>query len=81
MKFVKQSVSTVVDGRRVRLTKDDPWRDSDPIVKAAPQFFADEPSEVCTSEGRVSAPVEQATAAPGEKRPTPRKRAAAKSED
>lgn len=70
LKFVKQSVSTVVDGARVRLSKDDPWRDDDPIVKAAPQFFVDEPSEVKTSISRFAsaAPVEQATAEPGETR-------------
>ena len=66
LKFVKQSVSTVVDGKRVRLTKDDPWRDDDPIVVAAPQFFVDEPSKVHSSLPKFSAPVvEQATAAPG----------------
>ena len=71
LKFVRSSVSTVIDGRRVRLTKDDPWRSDDPVVVAAPGFFADEPSEVQTSQGRQStAPVEQATAAPGEKRNT-----------
>lgn len=70
LKFVKQSVSTVINESRVRLTKDEPWRDDDPVVKAAPQFFGDEPSEVMSSTGRKStAPaVEAATAAPGEKR-------------
>lgn len=73
-KFVKQSVSTLINGQRVRLTLDDPWRDDDPVVKAAPQFFNDEPSNVQTSLGRQSteAPVEQATAAPGERRATKR---------
>ena len=73
LKFVKQSVSTVVNGGRVRLFKDDPWRDDDPVVKAAPQFFVDEPSDVKTSISRfATAPVEQATAAPGETRSTKR---------
>lgn len=77
LKFVKQSVSTVIDGRRVRLTKDDPWRSDDPVVKAAPHFFTDEPSQVFTSTPKVSAPVvEQATAAPGEKRATRGRKAA-----
>lgn len=73
LKFVKQSVSTVINGQRVRLTLDDPWRDDDPVVKAAPQFFADEPSKVQTSLGRTSTSpvVEQATAAPGETRRGP----------
>ena len=74
LKFVKRSVSTMVDGRRVRLTKDDPWRDDDPVVKAVPAFFVDEPSEVRTSLSRQSTVVEQATAAPGEKRNTPRRK-------
>lgn len=80
LKFVKQSASTLIDGKLVRLVKDDPWRDDDPIVVAAPEFFVDEPSKVQTSVARVSlSPVEQATAAPGEKR-APR-RAAAKPKD
>lgn len=83
LKFVTQSVSTVINGQRVRLTKDDPWRDDDPVVKGAPQFFGDEPTEVQSSLGRSSAPspVEQATAAPGELRTAdkpPRKRTASK---
>ena len=74
LKFVKQSASTMIDGRRVRLTKDDPWRSDDPVVKAAPQFFVDEPSKVQSSLAPASAPVvEQATAAPGEKRARGRK--------
>lgn len=59
LKFVKQSVSTVVGGSRIRLTKDDPWRDDDPIVKAAPQFFGDEPSKVQTSLSKAAAPAEK----------------------
>lgn len=75
LKFVKQSVSTMVDGRRIRLTKDDPWRSDDPVVVAVPHFFVDEPSKVRTSAARVAAPVvEQATAAPGEKRTRTRTR-------
>ena len=78
IKFVKQSVSTVVDGSRVRLTKDDPWRADDPVVVALPEFFRDEPSKVQSSAARVSAPlvVEQATAAPGEARKTPARKSA-----
>lgn len=69
LKFVKQSVSTMVDGRRIRLTKDDPWRSDDPVVLAVPDFFVDEPSKVQTSAPRFASPVvEQATAAPGERR-------------
>lgn len=79
LKFVKQSVSTVVNGARVRLTKDDPWRDDDPVVKALPDFFVDEPSEVQSSLSRqATVPVEQATAEPGEVRGAPRKSTARK---
>ena len=83
LKFVNQSVSTMINGSRVRLTKDDPWRDTDPVVVAAPQFFDDEPSKVQTSvvperAAADSDPVEQATAEPGQVRSTLRKTAAKK---
>lgn len=60
LKFVKQSVSTVVGETRIRLTKDDPWRDDDPVVKACPQFFTDEPSKVQTSAPKAGAVREEA---------------------
>ena len=62
IKFVKQSVSTVVDGSRVRLTKDDPWRADDPVVVALPEFFRDEPSKVQSSAARVSAKADEVPA-------------------
>lgn len=83
IKFVTQSVVTAVDGRRIRLSKGDAWDDADPVVKARPELFADVPEVVMTSEVRVAG-VEQASAAPGEKRSVKKaaaKKAAAKSED
>jgi hypothetical protein len=46
----------------------DVWDADDELVKARPQFFSDSPIRVNTSRG--FAVVEQATAAPGEKRRT-----------
>ena len=54
-------------GDRVTLHFDEPWDAKDPVVKARPDLFADEPTY-------VAATVEQATAAPGETRATPSKR-------
>jgi len=72
--FVKESVSTFVADARVRLVADEAWDASDPVVKALPGLFADRPSVV---RGSV-APVEAATAAPGEKRSVAKKSAAKK---
>ncbi len=63
LKFVKQSVRTMVGGTRVRLTKDEPWRDDDPVVCALPQFFVDEPSKVQTSLSREALAAKLATPA------------------
>lgn len=58
------------------------WDSEDPIVKAFPQYFSDDPavgiaSSLPPPEHRpavfVGPPVEQATAAPGEVRETPRR--------
>jgi len=51
-------------GVRVVVHLDEPWLASDPVVKELPHLFADEPAD---PRGTV-APVEQATAAPGEVR-------------
>lgn len=69
--FVKQSVSTVVEGRPVRLTKNDAWDADDIVVKSRPDLFSDLPERLLSSNERVSAPVEQATAEPGEVRRGP----------
>lgn len=53
----------------IRLKKDEAWDADDPLVKARPELFSDEPATPRTSDrkgGRVR--VEQATAAPGEYR-------------
>lgn len=46
------------------LHANEPWDADDPFVKDNPEFFGDAPQ----AEPRRSVPVEQATAAPGEKR-------------
>lgn len=77
--FVKESASTAVEGRRVRLQKDEAWDADDPVVKARPDLFVDRPERVMVSTekpARTASPIEQATAAPGEKRTT--KKSAAK---
>ena len=73
--FVRQSVSTVVDGRPVRLSKDQAWDSDDPVVAARPELFNDAPEIVHTSVPRstVTNAAEQATAAPGETRKTRRR--------
>lgn len=48
----------------------DPWWADHPLVKAHPDAFADQPAEILPR--GWSPPVEQATAAPGEKRATQR---------
>lgn len=54
----------------IRLQPGDPWAADDPFVMARPDLFASAPPFVhrTTAAGVVSAPVEQATAAPGERR-------------
>ena len=55
-----------------RLVKGEPWDADDPLVNAHPELFSDAPLRVrTTTRGFVD--VEQATAAPGEKRTTKRR--------
>lgn len=66
----------------VQIVEGEAWRADDPIVQKYPQKFADLPKIVRTTLPRHlqgEPPVEQATAAPGEKRTTrrPRKSTAA----
>jgi hypothetical protein len=76
--FVKYSASTVVDGKPVRLHKDEAWDADDPVVKARPDLFNDAPEVLRTSGESASTPqVEEATAEPGRKRAA--KKAASKS--
>ncbi len=65
----------------VMLTKGEAWDADDPVVTSHPDWFTDDPPEVKRSANRsftaesanLAAPVEQATAAPGEKRAYRRK--------
>jgi hypothetical protein len=65
-------VSTVLyNGGRVRLHPTQQWKSDDPFVKARPEFFSETPLVAAHSDGYT---VEQATAAPGEKRTVRRPR-------
>ena len=72
LKFVKQSVTTAINGAKVRLTEGDAWEGDDPLVKARPDLFSDRPERVLSSVEKVATArtVEEATAAPGTKRAT-----------
>lgn len=56
------------NGLTLRLNPGDPWDATDPFVRARPDLFSDVPAVV----NRTSVRVEQATAAPGERRTTRR---------
>lgn len=74
MKIVYANTDTSVGGPNGgvhRLNKGEPWDADDQLVKHRPEFFSDSPLKVRTSFGW--SPVEQATAAPGEKRTTKRR--------
>ena len=64
------------DGGHVMVVKGQHWPVSDPVVKHQPSLFSADPRWGMTfsaqPEGFDDAPVEQATAAPGEKRTTRR---------
>lgn len=60
-------VTSGADGQRVRLTAGVVWAANDPIVIFRPDLFRPLSSET----NSVRQPVEQATAAPGEKRRSP----------
>lgn len=69
-KIVYASADCVVrhHGLAVRLVPGEPWDGDDPFVKQRPDLFRDVPDTV----HRTVAPVEQATAQPGERRMTKR---------
>lgn len=67
-KFANSTTSVRFDGRIVRLAEGDPWYADDPFVVARPELFSDAPVRVYGVQGVTVAPVEQATARPGEKR-------------
>jgi hypothetical protein len=69
-KFAKATTSVGGDhGMTYQLLVNEVWDADDEIVKAHPEFFADEPVRLKTSGGWMPV-VESATAAPGEWRRT-----------
>jgi hypothetical protein len=67
-KFANTSAMLGWKGQTIYLRADSVWRADDPFVKAHPDMFADTPQQLETSSGAEFRGVEQATAAPGEKR-------------
>lgn len=70
LKFAATTTSVRFGDAVVRLAQDDPWHADDPFVRARPDLFTDAPSRVFGVKGAraAAAPVEQATARPGEQR-------------
>ena len=69
LKFAATTCVVFHNGQRRNLAEDDAWDANDSLVKAHPDLFADTPRRVF---GTGARPVEQATAAPGERRTTKR---------
>ena len=67
-KFVKEPVMIGWRGQSLFLKANSVWDAADPVCRAHPELFADSPEVVETSSGALYRGVEQATAAPGEKR-------------
>ena len=69
--FVKETCAVLWKTGTVRLERGAAWPANDPFVKARPEFFDAEPTNVhrSTPEKRER-PVEDATAEPGKKRST-----------
>jgi hypothetical protein len=61
----------------VFIVEGEPWDADDPFVAKHPEHFSDDPGRSLRGSGRV----EQATAAPGEKRSTSVRKSTAKSDD
>jgi hypothetical protein len=72
VKFARASTWIGVHPFRVKLTAGEPWYADHPLVVDNPDSFSDEP--INPKPHGWSAPVEQATAAPGETRTTRRAR-------
>lgn len=68
--YATAQTSVHFGGLVVRLAPGQPWDASDPFVKARPELFSSTPAFV----HRTAAPVEEATAVPGERRTTKRAR-------
>ncbi len=63
--FVKYSASTVVDGKPIRLVKDQAWDGGDHVVKARPELFNELPENgLQTSGERTSASPSKSDAKP-----------------
>ena len=69
LKFANCTTSMRYGERVVRVAQGDPWHADDPFVRAHPELFDDQPERVFGTVER-EAPVERATARPGEKRVT-----------
>lgn len=64
------TIAVTPDGDKVRVHEGEVWAADDPLVKASPKLFGKTPSKVRRTAPEKEQPVEQATAAPGEKRRT-----------
>ena len=69
--YANQTTTVTTGAGFVALSKGEPWDADDPFVVDHPECFSDAPTRVQTSR-RGWTDVEQATAAPGEKRRTRR---------
>lgn len=67
-KFCSTSAMIGWQGETLHLRAGSVWPADDPLVKAHPEMFSDTPEVLETSRGVKYRPIEQATAAPGEKR-------------
>jgi hypothetical protein len=65
---MKRAVTDFFPGNDPKVNAGDMYADDHPYVKSYPDYFED--PVVIHAPGRRSVPVEQATAAPGEKRTT-----------
>lgn len=71
MRYVYAAAScaaSTVEGLNLSLTQDEAWDADDPFVKHRPDLFTDEPTYPRRTVAPVEPTVEQATAAPGERR-------------
>jgi uncharacterized Fe-S cluster protein YjdI len=71
--YAKSTTIIAHEGEKVRLYEGEVWSAADPVVKGHPELFADKPTKLRRTVPEA-APVETATAVPGEKRTTRRTR-------
>jgi hypothetical protein len=67
-KFCTVATTLGWKGQSVDLHPSQVWDANDPLVRAHPEYFSDVPAVLQQSTGVVRRGVEQASAAPGEKR-------------